>query len=83
MSEPAKMSNNSVPNIRSNKTSSSATVMTGNENAIRNIVTSVPHANIGMRMRLMPGARMLRIVTMKLKLETSVPIPVSNKPSVQ
>src|SRR5690606_28671382 len=83
MSEPANTSNNSVPNMRSNNTSSRATVMTGNENTMRNMVTSVPQANMGMRMRLMPGARMLRMVTMKLKPDTSVPIPVISRPMVQ
>ena len=54
---------------RSGRTCSrtSATVMTGKARTSRNDVTSVIQTNTGMRMRVMPGARMLMIVTMKLK----------------
>src|SRR5690606_39890611 len=55
-SDPANTSKSNVPKMRSNRLSSSATVMTGNENTMRNDVTNVVHANMGMRMRLMPGA---------------------------
>ena len=37
----------------------------GKASTIRNCVTSVIQTNSGMRMRVMPGARMLRMVTMK------------------
>ena len=33
---------------------------------MRNWTTSVIHTNTGMRIRVIPGARMLRMVTMKL-----------------
>src|SRR3712207_9342805 len=41
--------------------------MTGNARMIRNCTTNDIHVNIGMRMSVMPGARMLMIVVMKLK----------------
>ena len=37
----------------------------GNASTIRNWTTSVIQTNTGMRIRVMPGARMFRIVTMK------------------
>src|SRR5439155_1532589 len=40
--------------------------MGGKARAIRNCTTSVIHTKTGMRIIVMPGARMLRIVTMKL-----------------
>jgi hypothetical protein len=40
--------------------------MTGNASMIRNCVTNTFHVNMGMRMRFIPGARMLMIVVMKL-----------------
>ena len=40
--------------------------MTGMARISRTEVTSVIHTNTGMRIRRMPGARRLRIVTMKL-----------------
>ena len=41
-------------------------VMTGKAKMIRNPVISVIQTNMGMRLNVMPGARMLMIVTMKL-----------------
>ena len=38
----------------------------GKASAIRNCTTRVIHTNTGIRIMVMPGARMLRIVTMKL-----------------
>ena len=43
----------------------SPTVTGGNASTIRNCTTSVIHTKSGMRISVMPGARMLRIVTMK------------------
>ena len=36
---------------------------------------SIIHVNTGMRMRVMPGARMLRMVTMKLIADVVDPMP--------
>ena len=52
--------------LRSKNTMISAAVMIGIANTVRNATTSIIHTNTGMRMSVMPGARMLRIVTMKL-----------------
>src|SRR4029077_1518717 len=64
-----------VPVKRSNISSTSATVITGNARMIRNDVTSVIHVNGGMRMSFMPGARRLMIVTMKLNAAASEAMP--------
>jgi len=45
----------------------SPTVIIGNANTTRNCTTRVIHTNTGSRIMVMPGARMLRMVTMKLK----------------
>ncbi len=42
------------------------TVIGGNASTIRNCTTRLIQMKTGMRMSVMPGARMLRIVTMKL-----------------
>ena len=55
-----------IPKARSKNSSISATVITGNASTSRIAVTSVIHVNSGIRMSVMPGARMLRMVTMKL-----------------
>ena len=40
--------------------------MTGKAKMIRNAVIMLIHTNMGMRFRVIPGARMLMMVTMKL-----------------
>ncbi len=44
----------------------SAPASTGSDRRSRNAVTSTDHGNSGMRNIVMPGARMLKIVAMKL-----------------
>ncbi len=44
----------------------SPAVSTGTEKSSSTLVTSVFHTNIGMRSSVMPGARILKIVAMKL-----------------
>ena len=51
------------------------TVRTGNAKMTRIMAPSVVQGNIGIFMSDMPGARMRRIVTMKLMPERSVPTP--------
>ena len=53
----------------------SATAMIGTAKSSRNEVVSVIHTNIGMRMKVMPGARMLMMVTMKLMADASDDTP--------
>ena len=43
-----------------------APASTGSESSSRKAVISTPQANSGMRCRVMPGARMLKMVVMKL-----------------
>ncbi|MMZ65073.1 hypothetical protein D1872_274510 [compost metagenome] len=66
---------NCEPNIRSNIMSASATVRTGKANRMMTQVMSTDQVNIGMRIKVMPGARILRIVAIKLTPVISVPIP--------
>ena len=61
----------------------SATVMIGIANRVRNATTSIIHTNTGMRMSVMPGARRLRIVTMKLIADVVEPMPSMMRPTVQ
>ena len=63
--------------------SNSATAITGIAKMIRNDVTSVIHTNSGMRNRLIPGARMFRIVTMKLNPPASDAMPRICRPMIQ
>ena len=64
-----------IPKARSNSSSISATVITGNASTSSIAVTIVIHVNSGILIRLMPGARMLTIVTMKLNDAASDAIP--------
>ena len=64
-----------APKNRSNISSIRATVITGNASTRRNEVTRVIQVNRGMRMRDIPGARMLTMVTMKLKAAAREAIP--------
>ena len=57
--------------------------MTGNAVITRNCVISVIQVNGGRRSMRMPGARMLRIVTTKLKPAASDAIPRICRPSSQ
>ena len=58
-----------------------AMAMIGSENSSSSATTSVIHTNTGMRSSRIPGARMLRIVTMKLTAEISDAIPSICSPS--
>ena len=57
--------------------------MTGIAKMSRNDVTSVIHTNTGMRNSVMPGARMFRIVTMKLRPAAIEAIPRICRPKAQ
>ena len=73
----------SSPKLRSKNTMISATVTIGIANSVRNATTSIIHTNTGMRMSVMPGARMFRIVTMKLIADVVDPMPSMMSPTVQ
>ena len=58
----------------------SAIVRGGNAKMIMNEVISIIHVNSGIRISVMPGARMLTIVTIRFIAVTVVPIPLMNRP---
>ena len=57
--------------------------MTGIANNSKNCVTRIIQVKMGMRIIFIPGARILRMVTIKLMAPVSEAIPVICKPSVQ
>jgi len=72
-----------VPMKRSNISSTSATVITGKAKIMRKLVTSTIQTKTGMRMSDRPGARMFRMVTMKLKAAASEATPRICSESIQ
>ena len=52
-----------------------APASTGTESSNRNAVTSIDHTNSGILCSVMPGARMLKIVVMKLMAPSSDDTP--------
>ena len=58
-------------------------MITGKASTTRNCTTNDIHVKIGMRMSVIPGARMLMIVVMKLKPAASEEIPSTCKPITQ
>ena len=64
-----------VPKSRSNVSSTRATAITGMANSRRKFTTSVIHVNTGMRMKLIPGARILMMVTIRLTALVSDAMP--------
>ena len=55
-----------VPKLRSVSSMVMAPASTGSDNKSRNTVTRIDQTNSGILCRVMPGARMLKIVVMKL-----------------
>ena len=64
-----------VSKFRSKNTMIIAAVMIGIAKTVRNATTSIIHVNTGIRMSVMPGARMFRMVTMKLIADVVDPMP--------
>src|SRR4026209_1550760 len=60
-----------------------ATVIAGKARTSRNWVTKLIHTKTGMRIRVMPGARMLMMVTRKLKPASIDDTPRICSPSIQ
>ena len=58
-------------------------MMAGKARTTRNCTTKLIQTNSGMRMSVMPGARMLMMVTMKLKPAISEEMPSICRPSIQ
>ncbi len=69
------------PNSRSNISRNSATVMTGRANTSRNCTMKVIQVNTGIFIRVMPGARMLSTVTVRLIAETVEAMPMISRPT--
>ena len=57
--------------------------MIGMANSSRKLTTRFIQMNTGIRMSVMPGARRLSVVTMKLAAAVSEPIPVMTSPMSQ
>jgi hypothetical protein len=57
---------NAVPKLRSVSSMVMAPARTGSDSSSRNAVTSTDHTNSGILCSVMPGARMLKMVVMKL-----------------
>ncbi|MNE84089.1 hypothetical protein D3C80_1809600 [compost metagenome] len=66
---------NCEPNKRSNVISAKATVNTGKANTIITLVIRTDQVNIGIFINVIPGARILRMVAIKLIPVINVPIP--------
>ena len=60
-----------------------AAVSTGMANSSRNWVTSDIQVKTGIFIRVMPGARRLRMVAIRLTAPTSDEMPVRNRPMFQ
>ena len=80
---PAVTSKKVVPKSRSNISSVRATVSTGKASTSRKETISVIHAKTGSFIMLMPGARMLTMVTMKLNAAAREETPNTCNPSIQ
>src|SRR5690606_15294462 len=76
-------SKNDASNERLNISKNSATVMTGTANNSKNWVTSVIHVNTGIFISVMPGARMLMTVAIRLTAPVSEAMPTICRPSPQ
>src|SRR3954447_6006126 len=74
---------NCVPKMRSSSSRLPASVTAGTANTTMNENTSIDHTNTGSRFSVMPGARILNVVTMKLIAPTVVEMPTNTMPSPQ
>jgi hypothetical protein len=68
--------------VRSASSAKNAAVMTGKENSTRIDVTSMFQVKIGIRNIVMPGARSVMIVVMKLTAPRIVPRPAIARPTI-
>src|SRR5271168_3892002 len=65
-SPPPSAAKNVVPKLRSVSSMVMAPASTGSDSSSRNTVTRIDHTNSGILCSVMPGARMLKMVVMKL-----------------
>ena len=71
-----------APNLRSASSTSSAAASTGKAISTRTLVSRMFQVKIGIRNMVMPGARMQKIVVMKLTAPRIVPKPASARPMI-
>ena len=69
-----------APNLRSASSASSAAASTGKAISTSTLVSRMFQVKIGIRNIVMPGARMQKIVVMKLTAPRIVPKPPSARP---
>src|SRR6266511_6234859 len=74
-------SKNEPPRLRSMNSKIRALANTGVASSTSNEVTSMVQQNMGSRNMVMPGARMLKIVVMKLTAPRIEEVPTSSSPS--
>ena len=72
-----------MPKMRSRASRPQATVSAGKAKAISTEAQSAVHTNGVMRIRVMPGARRFRMVTMKLMPESVEPTPLIRIAQIQ
>ena len=60
-----------------------ATVTAGTAKMTMKAIDRIDHTNIGMRLTVIPGARSLKVVTMKLTAPTVVEMPTNTIPRPQ
>ena len=82
-SPPASAEKNGMPNSRQKSSCTRPTVRIGSAKTNRKDTTSVIHVNTGIRISVMPGARMLRMVMMKLNAAASEEIPSTSMPRLK
>ncbi len=83
MAPPFSGANTSAPYWRSMKAIARAAASTGKHRITRMLVTKIVHVKIGIRNMVMPGARMVKIVVMKLTAPRMVPRPPMARPRYQ
>jgi hypothetical protein len=71
-----------APNLRSASRASSAAASTGKAISTSTLVSRMFQVKIGIRNIVMPGARMQKIVVMKLTAPRMVPKPASARPMI-
>ena len=74
---------NDPPRLRSISSSTRALVNTGVASSTSSMVTSTVQVNRGIRNIVMPGARMLKTVVMKLTAPRMEAVPTSSRATIQ
>ena len=83
MLPPSPLVKKCMPATRSSSSIVATTVIAGKAKAIRIAVHSAVQVNSGMRIRNIPGARFLRMVTMKLMPVRVEPMPEISTAQIQ